>query len=315
MIQNLIDSIKINLEKTTKEFAAKDILDWPVPQNASLSQLPIIAIYPGKLTFNQNGRDLSEGRPRLHKGRQTIDVEPSQPNKEYPLNNQPLEGTVKAQLLADTGTEDGRSLTPIKAGDFSVEAHQRTIILKNTVVYPGKVYLNYSFVGVRTHTEFQQELHFDFYETGIVKAERLNALAVGVILSNCNDLIETGNKEAKNRYPAGPISVIPEIEAVEIMQAIPEIKENLCKLHLTLQVSGTLRIIREITDNPDIIKSIAAPATAPGKGIKIRIQKNHDATWTRIYSEEKTTKPAEISPKATKKPRRSTKKSSRKKKK
>jgi hypothetical protein len=305
MIQSLIDAIKITLADATKEFSAADILDWPIPSSSSLPKLPVIAIYPGKLTFNRNDRELSEGLPRLHQTRQTIAVDPSQSDKQYALDNKPLEGTVKAHLIADTGTEDGRRRSPIEAGDFTLGDNHRTIKFKKQFKFPGKVYLDYAYLGAMTIKEFQQELIFDFCDADIAGVEKLNALATGIVLTDYNGLIETGNEEAKSRFPCDPVSVIPRIEGMAILDAIPDIQENLRRLQLKLQVSGTLRIVREIADDSDVIKSIAAPGTDPGKGIGIRIQENHDSEGTQVYDRKKKTKATRIKSNAATKSKRS----------
>ena len=67
MIQSLIETIKLNLASSTDEFSAGNILDQPIPVASSISQLPAIAIYPGKLEFQKSRRDMSESQPRLHK--------------------------------------------------------------------------------------------------------------------------------------------------------------------------------------------------------------------------------------------------------
>ena len=301
MILSLIDNIKKILTESLDDFSAEDILDWPIPLFSSISQLPVIAIYPGKLKFNQSCKDLSGSQPRLHKARQTIDVGRSQSKEGYTLNNTPLKGTIEARLLSDTDTEDGRRIKPVEATDFTIADHQPTIKFKKKFKFPGKVYLDYSYVGVRTIKEFQQELFIDFFDTDIAKVEKLNALTTGVVLTNYNNLIEASNEGAKSRYPFRPVSIIPNIEEVETLEAIPEIQEKLSKLQLKLLVTGTLQFVKEIADNFDFIESIASPGTAPEQGIRIRIQKNHDTKWTPIYRKENT-------PKAKKKPKRSSKK-------
>lgn len=309
MIQSLIKAIKLSLAGSTDEFSADDILDWPIPLSSSISQPPLIAIYQGKLKYNPDSRDLSESQPRLYKVRQTIDVEPSQSEEEYTLNNTPLEGTVEANLLSDTDTQDGRHIKPIEQTDLIIDYKKPAISFKTKFEFPGRVYLDYSYVGVLTTKEFQQELFIDFYDTDIAKVEKLNALTTGVVLTNYDDLIQTSNEGAQNRYPSDPVSVIPRIEGVDTLEAIPEIQENLCRLQLKLQVSGTLQIVKEIVDDLDFIKSIKSSGTAPEQGgFRIRIQKNHDTKWTPVYKKKKTTEATEISPIATKKQKRSSKK-------
>ena len=303
MIQSLIETIKLNLAKSTEEFSAENILDQPIPSVSSISQLPTIAIYPGKLEFQKSRRDMSESQPRLRKARQTIDVGPSPSQKEHTLNNTPLKGTIEARLLSDIDSVDGRCLKPIEATDFSIDVKPPKISFKKEFKLPGKVYLDYSYVGVLTTKEFQQELSIDFYDTDLAKVEKLNALTIGVVLTDYNDLIETSNEIARSRYPSEPVSVIPNIEGVEILEAIPEIQKDLCRLQLKLQVSGSLQIVREIIDDPNFIKSVASPGTDPEHGFRIRIQENHDTKWSQIYSQGNKAGAKGISPKAFMKPK------------
>jgi hypothetical protein len=300
MIQSLIETIKDNLVRVSPDLSEADISYRPILP-FSPTPPPIIAIYPGKLRFRKNDRELSEGRPRLHKVRQTIKVKTSKPEENYRLNHTPLKGTLQAKLLSDKESDKERELEPIDPIIITCVNKTIEISSKETLDFPGTIYLDYAFVGVLRNKEFQQELFVDFYDTDIARLEKLNALVTGIVLTNYIDLMETSNEEAKRRSPPDLLSVMPRYEGIEPLEAIPDIQENMCRLRLKLQVTGTLKIIREIVDGLGVVKSIKSPGqVAEKEGFRIRIHENHHKKWTKIYSEAKTPGASEVLPKATK---------------
>ncbi len=134
---------------------------------------------------------------------------------------------------------------------------------------PGLLVLDYSFAGVFTIREFQQTLLIDLYDTDPAAVEKWASLTAGILLTHLDELFAG----AKTQYPSQKsVTTTHAIDQLELVEGTPLASDGKTTgLQLTFNVTGSLQLIKEITEGVGLIEQIHSPGKTPTDGVDIDI--------------------------------------------
>jgi hypothetical protein len=275
MIQKLVGAIVALLRENMADVGPEKLDQHIVIGSISAQKpalQPMIALYPAKLAFSQNFKDRGGGRPRPQPAEQTIEIKSAKSRKQRKLKPTPMKGSTRGKLILekDTVSESQRML--VEGQDFTIDYAKSTISFICDLKPPSQVSLYYSFAGVFTILEFQQEMLIDIHDTDMAAVEKWTSLTTGIILMNVGDLIETCNKKNEGRYQSNRIAAIPFIDRIQMIEGAPVYGEDLSKLQLKWRVAGHLKLVKEITDGFGLIEQVLSPGVPPEEGIRIQVE-------------------------------------------
>jgi hypothetical protein len=233
--------------------------------------LPVIAVYPGKLIWSQSLIETSTSRPRPEEFRQEIAVEAANPQGPYPLVKTPLRGSARGQILFDPGAVTERRMTAIENKEFTIDYQNPAITFNVDLTEASKVRLIYSFVGVFTIKEFEQNFLIDIYEADPKLLEQWTSLVTGMILTSHDDLIEQYNLSAKTEYVANQFITRHTLGRIHVLEGIPGRQESALKMQLISNAIGQVTVIKEIVDGFGLIEKIHSPGRVSEAPVDVEI--------------------------------------------
>lgn len=233
--------------------------------------LPVIAVYPGKLTWSQSLVETSSSRPRPQEFRQDITVEAANPQGPYALTKTPLRGSTQGQIIFDLGAVAERRVTVLENKDFTIDYQTPAITFSADLAEASVVRLTYSFVGVFAVKEFEQRFLVDIYEADLALVEQWASLATGMILTNHDELIEQYNITAKTEYVANQFITRHTLDRLHILEGSPGRQESALTMQLTYKAIGQVTLIKEIIDGFGLIEKIHSPGQISEHPVDVEI--------------------------------------------
>jgi hypothetical protein len=262
MIHNLLDRI---VQTLRQEFAGamtnptNRIVLGPVAVPGAGAR-PVIAFSPGKLEVAQGARDVSSSQPRPQEFVQETPVNPADPQGPYDLAKTPLLGSTLCKLILDKDTLDERQVLLQEDSDFSIDYANAEISFDTDISMADSILLRYSFVGVFTVQNFQQDFQADIFETSHSLSEKWAALVIAAILTNRDELLEHYNTTNQTTYNAGVFgSAHKLVQLYPVGYAPIQPAPNSVQWQLTFQVVGLLSLTKAITDGFSLIEKIRSP--------------------------------------------------------
>ena len=219
MIQNLIQQITTLLQESFAGVISdpeQHIVASPATEPTA-EELPLIALYPNKLEIRQDFQETSSSQPRPQELRQEIAVNASNPAGPYSLAKTPLEQSTLCQIIFDKGTVTERQITLVENKDFDINYQNAAISFSFDLSEASSIILQYSFVGVFTIREFQQEFLVDIYDVNLADVEKWSSLVTGIILTNHDELLEHYNLIEKTEYLANQFITTHTIDQIQIL--------------------------------------------------------------------------------------------------
>jgi len=236
-----------------------------------IDELPAIAIYPSKLTWSQGLVESNSSGPRPQEFRQEIPVEAGSPQGPYPLAKTPLPGSAQGQLIFDPGEVTERRVTVLENKAFTIDYQTPAVSFSADLSEASLIRLTYSFVGVFTVKEFQQQFLVDVYDTGMAAVEKWASLANGMILTSHDELIEQYNVTAKTEYIANQFITRHTLGRLQSLEGSPGRQESALKMQLTYSATGYITLIKEIVDGFGLIQKIHSPGQISDHPVDIEI--------------------------------------------
>lgn len=180
---------------------------------------------------------------------------------------------VSRVLFDELGLEPRGSRT--KSGYYSTaapvleELARRYPIASHLLVYRGlrsapsaALKLDYSFAGVFTVREFEQELRVDVYDGGGGAAGGWSSLAAGVLLTYQEELRSAAEVEYVTKRT---VSTSHRVTRLDFVEGMPEAFAAGTRTRLTFQAGGQLKLMREAAGSFGLIERIQSPESAtPG---------------------------------------------------
>lgn len=252
MIQTLLTQIIERLQTELGEHLTQPkthIIAIPITEPKT-ETLPLISIYPGKLEINQTIRETTANQPCLQEQRQDITVSPNPPTS-YKLTKTPLKDSTRCQIVINEQEKPLKEST-----DFTINYQQATITFKHNLSNVSKIQLQYSFLGILTVREFQQDFLIDICDQELTNIEKISSLAAGIIITNHDELIQYYNFTQPTEYQTDKLTTIHTINQIHLLEGIYTTLTTPLKLQLRFNVIGQLKLTKTITEGVSPIKEI-----------------------------------------------------------
>ncbi|WP_239698053.1 hypothetical protein [Microcystis aeruginosa] len=236
--------------------AAQHIKAEPVDSNDS-SSLPIIVLTPGCFTISQQPGENTSNQPRPEEFREKLAVSQEKPLGPYILAKTPLQGTVQCQVLFREGTATEEEIWLQEKQDFIINYKTQECNFTYDISQAESILLIYSFVGIFSLRNFEQELFIEVQAATINKLEELTALIAGSILTHHDQLIEAYNQDPayKTEYNADSLRILAQLRQIQFLAGHPADTSSI-KMKLKFLVTGQLKATRAISEEFGIIEKI-----------------------------------------------------------
>lgn len=259
MIQNLVLRIISLLVKTLASVvspAEQLIKAGPVDSNDS-SNLPMIVITPGCFTISQQPGENTSNQPRPEEFREKLAVIQGKPLGPYILAKTPLQGTVQCQAFFAEGTLTEKQIWLQEKQDFTINYKTQECNFTYDISKAKSILFIYSFVGIFSLRNFEQELFIEVQAASINELEKLTALIAGSILTHHDQLIEAYNQDTtyKTEYNAASLGILAQLRQIQFLAGNPADTSSI-KMKLKFLVTGQLKATRAISENFGIIEKI-----------------------------------------------------------
>lgn len=233
--------------------------------------LPTIAIYADKLAISQNFKEASSSQPRPQEFRQEIAVNTAAPAGPYTLAKTPLEKSTLCKIIFDKGSLQERQTLLVENKDFSIDYQNATILFAYDLSKASHILLKYSFAGVFTMREFQQDFLVDIFDDDMGKVEKWASLTTGMILTSHDEQLEQYNLANKTEYVANQFLTTHTLDRIHLLEGVPSSAGANFKLQLKFRAAGQLKLVKEITSGFGLIEKIHSPGKISTQPVDIEI--------------------------------------------
>jgi hypothetical protein len=259
MIQNLVLRIISLLVKTLASVvshAEQHIKAGPVDSNDS-SNLPIIVLTPGCFTISQQPGENTSNQTLPEEFREKLAVSQEKPLGPYILAKTPLQRTVHCQVFFAEGTLTEKQIWLQEKQDFTINYTTKECNFIYDISKAESILFIYSFVGIFSLRNFEQELFIEVQAATINELEKLTALIAGSILTYHDQLIEAYNQAPtyKTEYNADSLRILAQLRQIQFLAGNPADTSSI-KITLKFLVTGQLKATRAISEDFGIIEKI-----------------------------------------------------------
>ncbi|MFM6375509.1 MAG: hypothetical protein ACKPKD_18695 [Microcystis panniformis] len=236
--------------------AEQHIKAGPVDSNDS-SNLPMIVITPGCFTISQQPGENTSNQPRPEEFREKLAVIQGKPLGPYILAKTPLQGTVQCQAFFAEGTLTEKQIWLQEKQDFTINYKTQECNFTYDISKAKSILFIYSFVGIFSLRNFEQELFIEVQAASTNELEKLTALIAGSILTHHDQLIEAYNQDTtyKTEYNAASLGILAQLRQIQFLAGNPADTSSI-KMKLKFLVTGQLKATRAISENFGIIEKI-----------------------------------------------------------
>lgn len=274
MIQKLVQDLTELLRANFKE---NDNFKEPDKQIQSAAQpapdtalLPVVALYPGKLTASQKIKELSPGQPRPQEESEQLLITNTEQATSFRCKHLPLPGSVRCRLTREPDTLTERSSILVEKKDFTLDYTQGVINFSESLPLNSRLLVQYSFAGIFTLSEFKQDLFIDVFAKDAVAVEQWSALALAITLTAQTELLDRYNS-VTNSYSSGAFAVSSNLTQIWLQEICPTSDATLFKTQLHFQVQGQLKLTKELADNAALIQKIHSPGRNSDAAVDIEV--------------------------------------------
>ncbi len=259
MIRNLVLRIISLLVKTLASVvspAEQHIKAGPIDSNDS-SSLPIIVLTPGCFTISQQPGENTSNQPRPEEFREKLAVNQQNPLGPYTLAKTPLQGTIQCQVFFPEGSLKEKQILLQEKQDFTINYKTNECNFTYDISQAESILFIYSFVGIFSLRNFEQELFIEVQAATINELEELTALIAGSILTHHDQLIEAYNQDPtyKTEYNADSLRILAQLRQIQFLAGHPADTSSI-KMKLKFLVTGQLKATRTISEKFGIIEEI-----------------------------------------------------------
>jgi hypothetical protein len=236
--------------------AEQHIKAGPVDSNDS-SNLPIIVLTPGCFTISQQPGENTSNQPLPEEFREKLAVSQEKPLGPYILAKTPLQRTVHCQVFFAEGTLTEKQIWLQEKQDFTINYTTKECNFIYDISKAESILFIYSFVGIFSLRNFEQELFIEVQAATINELEKLTALIAGSILTYHDQLIEAYNQDPtyKTEYNADSLRILAQLRQIQFLAGNPADTSSI-KITLKFLVTGQLKATRAISEDFGIIKKI-----------------------------------------------------------
>lgn len=272
MIHKLLDRIVQILRQELADILtnpAAHIVLGPVADPAA-SALPLIALTPGALAMLTSARDAISSQARPQPFLQDLAVNLATPQGPYALAKTPLRTSVICKLIIDQDTLDERQVLLIEDSDYTIDYPNAQLSFSTDVADASSIRLRYSYAGVFTVQNFQQDFAIEVYDTTHALAEKWLALALAAVLTHYDALLEHYNTTDKTLYSGGALGSVHQLMQIQPLGgALAE--SSSIRWQMTFKVSGQLTLTRAAVDGFNLIEKIRSPGRHSNQAVDIDV--------------------------------------------
>jgi hypothetical protein len=260
MIHKLLDRIvqllRQELAGTITNPAAHVVLG-PAADPAAPA-LPVIALTPGALELIASARDVGSSQPRPQPFTEEIAVNAIDPEGPYTLAKTPLRTSAICNLILDKNTLDERQMLVIEDSDYTIDYANKQINFNADISQANSFLLRYSFAGVFTVQNFQQDFLIDVYDSSHLLAEKWQALALAAVLTHNDELLEHYNTTDQTLYSAGILGATTRLTQIQPFGSTTASSAHI-RWQLCFRASGQVTLTRAAEDGFSLIEKIRSP--------------------------------------------------------
>lgn len=272
LIQIIIDHLIAGL---AGEFGNLNARVRPGPiTDPTQSARPKWAVEMAELRTLTSPPDDSSAQPRPVEGREAIAVNGGNPAGPYALGSQPLEGSVEMKVVYDEGLVSEYSETLLPGIDFTVDLQASEFTVVKDITGASVLRVKYSFVGIATIQEFEQDFHISVYLDTWTDTDKWLGLPLSIIQSRHAEIVEQFNFLQPTNINVNSFMAQPFIQKVRFlrMDQVPRTsRQRLAEINwlMHFQVKGQLRLGQSLSGGFGIISNIHTRG-ASGPGVDIR---------------------------------------------
>lgn len=222
---------------------------------------PRLALFSGKMDIVQglNGSPSSQPQPQEMREVFVVEAGPAAAGP-YLLAKTPLDGTARAKVFFSPDLVGERRMLVVEKKDFTINYLTRQLLFSKNIDGAGRLVVQYSFPGVFTMREFQQEFFIDIFETAAAGAEKWASLAAAIALTNYDELLDRFNRLAPTDYAATDYRSTHHLTQVFFLGGGAEmLPDGSPKYQLRFAAKGQFRPVKQIAGGFGIIEHIHSP--------------------------------------------------------
>ncbi len=239
----------------------------------TMGNRPTLALYLDQLTFGKQFRESSSSSPRPQTIRETLAINGGTPAGPYTLAKTPLRKTMRCTVVYDEGALTERHVSLQEDDDFTIDYGAATLTFSFDVAGADTMRLTYSFVGVFTIREFQQDFFLDVYDDDMAGVEQWASLAAAMILTNHDELVAQYNDPSTaTAYTANQFVNTHTVDQILLLDGNPDFSGDAAKMQFRFQVHGQLKPVKEIVDGFALIEKVRSPGRPPEGPLDIDIE-------------------------------------------
>lgn len=219
-----------------------------------------ISLLMGPLEVSQQVKDRTSTEPQPQPMRESFVFA----GNSYTLAKVPIKGTLMGAFVLD---ESGKKERLDEGEDFKVDYMAKILTLTPsffqylTETYhleEAHILLQYSFVGVVTLREFEQEFTVDIKAATYAEVEKMASLVTTILLTNQQQALAAVNPSAYNLEAYQSIHILHRYHWLG--GELVAVTDDKYKYQLSFQVQGQLKSIKATPDmSYDTIKSVLSP--------------------------------------------------------
>lgn len=268
-LEHLAAQLRIGLAGELPDPSTHVSVGQIAPPGAGLR--PRLALFAGKMDIVQglNGSPSSQPQPQEMREVFAVGAGPAAAGP-YLLAKTPLDGTARAKVFFNPDLVGERRMVVVEKKDFIINYQTRRLIFSKDIAGAGRLVVQYSFPGVFTMREFQQEFFIDIFETAAANAEKWASLAAAIALTNYDELLDRFNRLLPTDYAATDYRATHSLTQVFFLGGGAEmLPDGTPKYQLRFAAKGQFLPVKQISGGFGIIEHIHSPGRPAVESVDI----------------------------------------------
>jgi hypothetical protein len=272
MVHKLLEIIKTVLgdELPNNEIAdARIKVEHPI--GVEIADTPLVALYLGMVRINQESADTvsSAVRPQERKDRFLVNV--NAPQGPFNLSKTPMEDSLTCQVVFKENELGETRRMMMEHKDFTIDYINRRLTFSTSTIGASSVLVTYVFPGIFTVREFHQDFFIDVFDNPIPHLERLSSVINAMVLTNHDSILEEFNVLNKTQHSIGNYQSEHTLRSIRFLEMTPlDSLDSPSVWSLKYEVSGMLKVTKEISSGYGIIEKIVSPGRT-GEGVDVDV--------------------------------------------
>lgn len=255
--EQIVSILRLGLQGEIPDPTTHIVLE-PVSDPNS-GDIPLITFAKGELATYQIANELSSSQPRPQSFQQSLAVDTLAPQGPYALDQTPLEGSMLLRVVYDKDTLTERSQLFQENKEYTIDYTTGQLTVSKDISDASDLLLTYSFVGIFTIKEFQQNFLMTVYSDSTSELEILTSLCLSMISTNHDELLTSYNQTDKTVYSANDYVSEHSLSHIQLLKGQVDFQNNILKEELHFLVKGQIKSIKTLSGGFGLIEKVHSP--------------------------------------------------------